>query len=62
MKKRTRLRYSEADKVLMWDRWQKGDSMNEIARHFAATIQGYSAFCRRTAVFDRHREGAQGWR
>lgn len=34
MTRRTRFRYSEADKALMWDRWQKGDSMNEIARHF----------------------------
>ncbi len=34
MKRRPRIRYSEADKALMWDRWQKGDSMNEIARLF----------------------------
>ena len=34
MKRDTRFRYSAADKALMWDRWQKGDSMNEIARHF----------------------------
>ena len=38
MTRRTRLRYSEADKALMWDRWQKGDSMNEIARHFAPSV------------------------
>jgi hypothetical protein len=34
MKRRPRIRYSEADKALMWDRWQKGDSMNEIGRLF----------------------------
>jgi IS30 family transposase len=34
MKRRPRIRYSEADKALMWDRWQKGDSMHEIARLF----------------------------
>ena len=34
MKRRPRIRYSEADKALMWDRWQKGDSMNDIARLF----------------------------
>ena len=27
-------RYSEADKELMWDRWQKGDSLAVIARTF----------------------------
>ena len=30
----TRIRYTEADKALMWDRWQKGESLNEIGRHF----------------------------
>ena len=34
MKQRPRIYYSEADKALMWDRWQKGDSMNDIARFF----------------------------
>lgn len=32
MKRRPIIFYTEADKALMWDRWQKGDSMNEIAR------------------------------
>jgi IS30 family transposase len=32
MKRRPMIFYTEADKALMWDRWQKGDSMNEIAR------------------------------
>ena len=30
----TRIYYTEADKALMWDRWQKGESLNEIGRHF----------------------------
>ncbi len=34
MKRRPRIYYSEADKRLMWDRWQKGDSMHDIARLF----------------------------
>jgi hypothetical protein len=34
MKYRTRVYYSEADKALMWDRWQAGDSLHEIARLF----------------------------
>ena len=34
MKQRPRIYYSDAQKELMWDRWQKGDSMNTIARLF----------------------------
>ena len=34
MKQRPRIYYSETDKALMWDRWQKGESLNSIARHF----------------------------
>jgi len=30
----TRIYYTETDKALMWDRWQKGESLNEIGRHF----------------------------
>jgi IS30 family transposase len=32
IKRRPMKFYTEADKALMWDRWQKGDSMNAIAR------------------------------
>lgn len=34
MKQRPRIYYTESQKALMWDRWQKGDSLNEIARLF----------------------------
>ena len=35
MKKyRPRIYYTEADKALMWDRWQQGDSLHAIARLF----------------------------
>ena len=34
MKYRTRIFYTETDKGLMWDRWQKGDSLHTIARLF----------------------------
>ena len=34
MKQRTRIYYSDAQKSLMWDRWQKGDSLAAIARLF----------------------------
>jgi IS30 family transposase len=34
MKYRTRINYTEEQKTLMWDRWQKGDSMHDIAQLF----------------------------
>ena len=43
MKYRKRIYYTETDKGLMWDRWQKGESLNSIARHFDrhhSAIQG----------------------
>lgn len=34
MKQRPRIYYTEAQKALMWDRWQKGDSLQTIAQLF----------------------------
>jgi transposase, IS30 family len=34
MKYRTRTYYTEEQKSLMWDRWQKGDSLQQIAQLF----------------------------
>ena len=34
MKYRKRIYYTETDKALMWDRWQKGDSLQTIAELF----------------------------
>ncbi len=34
MKQRPRVYYTESDKALMWDRWQKGDSLHAIAHLF----------------------------
>lgn len=34
MKRRTRIRYTDSDKALMWDRWRKGESLHQIARLF----------------------------
>jgi IS30 family transposase len=46
MKQRARIYYTETDKALMWDRWQKGESLNSIARLFDrhhSAIQGVLA-------------------
>ena len=34
MKLQPRIYYTETDTALMWDRWQKGESLNSIARLF----------------------------
>jgi len=34
MRMRPRIYYSETQKALMWDRWQQGDSLHDIARLF----------------------------
>ncbi|MCZ6760175.1 MAG: IS30 family transposase, partial [Gemmatimonadetes bacterium] len=34
MKYRQRIYYTESQKTLMWDRWQKGDSLHTIAGLF----------------------------
>jgi IS30 family transposase len=41
-----RIYYTEADRSLMWNRWQKGDSLNAIARDFGrshSSVQGIFA-------------------
>ena len=43
---RTRIYYTDADKELMWDRWQAGESLHSIARLFdrnRPSIQGILA-------------------
>ena len=42
----TRIKYTAAQKAEMWDRWQKGESLNSIARLFDrnhSSIQGMLA-------------------
>ena len=34
MKQRPRIYYTESQKALMWERWQKGDSLQQIAQLF----------------------------
>ena len=46
MKYPSRIYYTEKDKTLMWDRWQKGESLHAIARLFGrshSSIQGILA-------------------
>jgi len=43
MKQRSRIYYTEPQKLLMWDRWQKGESLHSIARLFG---RGHSSIQR----------------
>jgi len=46
MKRRPRIYYTEEQKALMWDRWQKGESLHSIARLFdrgSSSIRGILA-------------------
>lgn len=46
MQYRPRIRYTESQKALMWDRWQKGESLHQIAQLFDRhhpSIQGLLA-------------------
>jgi hypothetical protein len=43
MKQRPKIFYSEGQKAVMWDRWQRGESLQDIARFFDrghSSIQG----------------------
>ncbi len=43
MKYPTSIYYTEIDKGMMWDRWEKGESLSSIARHFGrshSSVQG----------------------
>jgi IS30 family transposase len=46
MKQRPRIYYTESQRALMWERWQKGESLQQIARLFDrnhSAIQGILA-------------------
>ncbi len=58
MKQRPRIYYTESDKALMWDSWQKGESLNAIARLFDrhhSAIQGIFARTGGIRPAPRHR-------
>ncbi len=43
MKQRTRIYYTKKQKALMWDRWQQGESLHQIAKLFDryhSSVQG----------------------
>ena len=50
MKYRTRTNYTDAQKALMWDRWQNGDSLEKIARLFDRSHGSVARILRQTTA------------
>jgi IS30 family transposase len=48
MSRKPRIYYTETDKALMWDRWRKGDSLENIAQLFGRTHSSVAVILRRT--------------
>ena len=48
MNYRTWIYYTETDKALMWDRWQKGDSLQTIAQLFGRNHGSIAGILSRT--------------
>ena len=59
-KYRPRIHYTEADKALMWDRWQQGESLHAIAHLFDRYHHSVRRTWPRQVVFVHHREDAPG--
>jgi hypothetical protein len=51
MKYRKRIHYSDSQKSQMWERWRRGESLQQIAQLFA-TIRRFNGFLRKRAGFD----------
>lgn len=55
MKQRRRIYYSQTQKDEMWDRWQRGESMHDIAKAFDRGHHQYNAlFLKPVGLGPRH--------
>ena len=59
MKQRTRIYYSEAQKALMWDRWEQGESLHSIARLFDRHHPSIAGILSRTGGYALPKENVQ---
>jgi IS30 family transposase len=48
MARKRRIHYTETDKAVMWDRWQKGDSLEKIAQLFDRSHGSVARILRQT--------------
>ena len=60
-KYRPRIYYTETDKALMWDRWQRGDSLEKIAQLFDRTHGSVARILRQTGGI-RPPKRTRSWR
>jgi len=51
MKYRTQVYYTAEQRAEMWDRWQRGESINSIGRSFDRAIHQFLASLYERAVF-----------
>ncbi len=56
MKQRPRIYCSEGQRAMMWDRWQRGESLHDIARLFDRAIPRFSGFCLRAVGYVHRHE------
>ena len=61
MKQRTRIYYSEEQNSLMWNRWQKGESLHSIARLFDRHHPSIARILGLTGGIHSQKQPAQVW-
>ena len=57
---RTRINYTAAQKTEMWDRWQRGESLNAIGRVFDRPHHPYMVYWQLVVAFAHPLDNAQG--
>ena len=62
MKQRPRIYYTESQKAVMWERWRKGESLQQITSCLIETTHQYKAFWRRRVGYVRRHVAVRGWR
>jgi hypothetical protein len=62
MKRRLRIYYSATQRTLIWDRWQKGETLHQIAGLFDRYPRRYSALWLRRAAYAQPTGAGRNWR
>ena len=62
MKRRPRTLYTDSQKALMWDRWKKGESLQQIAQLFDRNHDRPATYWRRRVAYAHHSVADLPWR
>ena len=62
MKRRPRILYSESQKALMWERWKKGESLQQIAQLFDRNHSSVNRILAELAAYSRPSAVGRHWR